>query len=106
MTSQANTNFIQTWNVEIGSSIHSFLDGIPFLLDEESKNGVLRETTKILSRCSNPQADVSRRSILVLGEVQSGKTLSFTSLIALARDNKIPVSVVLAGTKRPLMKQN
>lgn len=106
MTIGYEARSLPTWNVTAGQTIGSFLDGISFLTDSERRENVLKETMKILSRCSSPEADVSRRSILVLGEVQSGKTLSFTSLIALARDNRIPVSVVLAGTKRPLMKQN
>ena len=43
---------------------------------------------------------------LALGKVQSGKTLSYTSLIALAIDNGYRVTVVLAGTKNPLLEQN
>ena len=43
---------------------------------------------------------------LALGKVQSGKTLSYTSLIALAIDNGYRMTVVLAGTKNPLLEQN
>jgi len=97
---------LETWQVRIGETAKSFIQGIDFLKDEHRKENILIESQKILSRCSNPNKNVSRKSILVLGEVQSGKTLSFTSVIALARDNNIPVTVLLAGTKRPLMKQN
>jgi len=37
--------------------------------------------------------------------VQSGKTMSFTTLTALARDNGFPLVIVLAGTKKNLMSQ-
>jgi hypothetical protein len=40
-----------------------------------------------------------------VGYVQSGKTLSFTTVIALARDNQIPIVVVVAGTSIPLFNQ-
>jgi len=97
---------LETWQVRIGETARGFIQGIDFLSDEQRKENILIESQKILSRCSNPNKSVSRKSILVLGEVQSGKTLSFTSVIALARDNEIPITILLAGTKRPLMKQN
>ncbi|QKE00295.1 Z1 domain-containing protein [Nocardioides marmotae] len=37
--------------------------------------------------------------------MQSGKTLSFTTVMALARDNNIPLMVLLAGTKQNLHEQ-
>jgi hypothetical protein len=97
---------VETWLVRIGETARGFIQGIDFLSDEQRKENILVESQKILSRCSNPNKNVSRKSILILGEVQSGKTLSFTSVIALARDNEIPITILLAGTKRPLMKQN
>ena len=97
---------LETWPVRVGETARGFIQGIDFLSDDQRKENILSESQKILSRCSNPSKSISRKSILVLGEVQSGKTLSFTSVIALARDNNIPITVLLAGTKRPLMKQN
>lgn len=97
---------LETWQVRIGETARGFIQGIDFLSDDQRKENILSESQKILSRCSDPSKSISRKSILVLGEVQSGKTLSFTSVIALARDNNIPITVLLAGTKRPLMKQN
>ncbi|MEX5623997.1 hypothetical protein ABFV62_28125, partial [Pseudomonas syringae] len=43
---------------------------------------------------------------LVVGYVQSGKTLSFETVIALARDNGYGVIIVLAGTKNNLRDQS
>jgi len=97
---------LETWDVKIGESAREFINGIDFLDSDERKNGILKESMRILSRCSNPANSISRKCLLVLGEVQSGKTLSFTSVIALSRDNQIPFTIVLAGTKRPLMRQN
>lgn len=64
------------------------------------------EAVRVLSRCRNP-ADRSEGAMaqLVVGRVQSGKTMSFTSVIALARDNGFPLVVVLAGTKKNLLEQ-
>jgi hypothetical protein len=97
---------LKLWEISVGVTATDFVNGISFLDSETRRNDVLWESSKILSRCSNPKDLVSRRCLLILGEVQSGKTLSFTSVIALARDNNIPFTVVLAGTKRPLMRQN
>jgi Z1 domain len=99
-----NVARIETWNPEAGSTVNAFLNGINFL-DEQGRKQVLDEGKKILGRCSNPADKVSGRCLLVLGEVQSGKTLSFSTVVALTRDNKIPVTVILAGTKKPLLRQ-
>jgi hypothetical protein len=42
----------------------------------------------------------------VVGYVQSGKTLSFTTVAALARDNLYPIVIVIAGTTIPLFNQS
>jgi hypothetical protein len=64
------------------------------------------ETTNILSH-SNPHyaVDKAETTHLVVGYVQSGKTLSFTGLVALALDNGYRTIVFLAGTKNNLLKQ-
>jgi hypothetical protein len=43
---------------------------------------------------------------LVVGNVQSGKTMSFTTVIGLARDNGFPLVIVIAGTKVNLLNQS
>lgn len=65
-----------------------------------------RETAHIMSYC-NPHDAVHNPETthLVVGYVQSGKTMSFTALSALARDNNYRVIVYLAGTKKNLRNQ-
>ncbi|MBU1692505.1 MAG: Z1 domain-containing protein [Verrucomicrobia bacterium] len=41
-----------------------------------------------------------------MGYIQSGKTLSFTTVAALARDNSYPLVIVIAGTSVPLSGQS
>ena len=95
-----------TWEPSIGSGIYSFISGIDFLVNDKNRQElVVQQARRILSRCANPTLAVDRKCSLVLGQVQSGKTLSFTSVIALARDNGISLTVLLGGTKRPLMQQ-
>ena len=43
---------------------------------------------------------------LVVGYVQSGKTLSFTTVMALAHDNSYQLVIVVAGTSKPLLDQS
>jgi hypothetical protein len=67
----------------------------------------IRDTAAyILGQCPNPVEHAGRATGLALGKIQSGKTLSYTALIALAVDNGYRITVVLAGTKNPLLKQN
>ncbi len=42
----------------------------------------------------------------MLGYVQSGKTLSFTAVAALARDNSYPMVIVITGVSNPLLDQS
>lgn len=67
---------------------------------------VLDTATRILSQCPDPSDTQGRATGLALGKVQSGKTLSYTALVALAVDNGYRITVVLAGTKNPLLEQN
>lgn len=64
------------------------------------------ETFHILSHC-NPHDAVEKPETthLVVGYVQSGKTMSFTGLTALALDNGYRMVVYLAGTKTNLLDQ-
>ena len=63
------------------------------------------ETLTILSKCVGPRIERGRKTGLVVGRVQSGKTLSFTALIAAAHDNRFRLVVVLGGTKLILANQ-
>lgn len=64
------------------------------------------ETTDVMCHC-NPHHAVNAQETthLVVGYVQSGKTMSFTGLTALALDNGYRVIVYLAGTKNNLLDQ-
>lgn len=46
-----------------------------------------------------------RATALVVGRIQSGKTLSFTTLLAAMADRGVRVAIVLAGTKQLLAEQ-
>ena len=74
-------------------------------LSEESKKYLVETSKKIMTRTELLANNESQNCQIVIGEVQSGKTMSFTALTALAHENGFPLVVVLAGTKDNLLKQ-
>lgn len=75
-------------------------------LGDESSERLVTEATNILSKCIPPQTAGDSTTGLVLGYVQSGKTLSFTAVAALARDNSYPMVIVITGVSNPLLDQS
>ncbi len=90
--------------LEATAQTRAFLSGISYL-DDSGREKVLDETKRILSKCAKPDAAMASRSVLVFGEVQSGKTLSFTTSMNLAKENGFKLFVVIAGTKKNLRDQ-
>lgn len=66
---------------------------------------VINETTRILGRCVDPKSEAGIVTGLVVGRIQSGKTMSFTTLAALAHDNGYGLVIILGGTKNNLIDQ-
>ena len=60
----------------------------------------------ILAHSIAPTADTGQETGLVVGYVQSGKTLSFETVAALARDNGFQIVIVVAGRSDPLLNQS
>lgn len=96
------------WTPTVGTEAKNLLARQRTLLDSDREQ-ILNEALRVLGRCVDPDpTDWNRAEAsaeLVVGEVQSGKTMSFTTLTALARDNGFPLVIVLAGTKKNLMSQ-
>ena len=80
-----------------GPSYEDLTDGV---------KSVLQEAQRILGRCLPPTDPAGRETGLVVGYVQSGKTMSFETVISLARDNGYGLVIVLAGTKNNLRDQS
>ena len=74
-------------------------------LPESARDEVIGSALDILARCVAPSGEDSQETGLVVGYVQSGKTLSFTTVAALACDNRFPLVIVLSGTKKNLNAQ-
>lgn len=69
-------------------------------------NKLLEESLRILSRCANPMAAPEAQTGIVIGNVQSGKTMSFTTVATLAKDNGFRLIILVAGTKINLFDQS
>lgn len=103
-TSATTRDALATWSPTSGEATAQLLARQD--LSDEARASIRGQAIQILARCGDPREPGERRAAhLVVGEVQSGKTLSFTTAIALARDNDFPLVVVLAGTKINLVQQ-
>jgi hypothetical protein len=73
--------------------------------DADAKARVQESAGRILGRSMEP-GSLGQETGLVVGYVQSGKTLSFTTVAALARENKFQLIIVIAGTSIQLSEQS
>src|SRR5258707_1443183 len=72
------------------------------------KEHIKDQALSILSKCICPNgSDAGHNTTgLVIGYVQSGKTLSFTTVATLACDNNYPMVIVITGISDPLFNQS
>ena len=99
------------WEPLIGDTFESFLSFVKEergISDEHSLNIIKNNALNILKRCviKEDENALTKRTTLHLGEVQSGKTLTMCSVIALAYDNDFLITTILTGTKNILKAQN
>jgi hypothetical protein len=64
------------------------------------------EAARVLGQCLKPGPLDAQRTGLVIGYVQSGKTMSMTAVSALARDNRFRIVIVISGTTDILHDQS
>ena len=77
-------------------------------VDENLINKVSDEASEILSKCIDPKKnnlEKNNSAGLVIGQVQSGKTLSMTAVSAMAKDNGFGIVIVLSGNVTSLSSQ-
>ncbi len=97
-------NNMDVWRPSIGVETYELMERLP--LNQPSCDALRNEAVSVLSKCVPPIIHRGQRTGLVVGYVQSGKTLSFTVVTALARDNNYPLVIVIAGTSIPLTNQS
>ena len=66
---------------------------------------VIREAKSIFESSTINNDDGTGRTVLCIGYVQSGKTLSFSTVLNIAKDNKYNLAIVIGGTKKNLRNQ-
>lgn len=88
------------WNPQPGPETMSLS------LPTDGRTTIIDEARRVLVRCVPPNSSVSSQTGLVVGYVQSGKTMSFTTLAALARDNGYQMVIIIAGTSTSLFRQS
>lgn len=105
----ASSNKNTKWKPYQGEEIEALIKHKGFVSDyggiNEIGEKIIDETYRILEMCADPNKNPDTETGLILGYVQSGKTLSFTSLTALARDNNFQIVIIIAGTSRALSTQ-
>lgn len=92
------------WQPEVGPETIALLEHTR--VPVQSRSRIVQEAVDILSRCQPPTEGSGQVTGLVVGYVQSGKTMSFTTVAALARDNKYRLVIIIAGTSVYLLEQS
>ena len=92
------------WNPIVGVETLDLLDHLK--LSESNKQTLQTEALSVLSRCMPPSTPNGKETGLVIGYVQSGKTMSFTTVAALACDNNFRLIIIFTGITRNLFEQS
>src|SRR6266478_3208022 len=82
------------------------LDFLRLVVPEGGRETARNAAISILAKAIPPDALIGQETGLVVGYVQSGKTLSYETVAALARDNGFQIVVVVAGIANPLLDQS
>lgn len=110
MTDAANAILVEPvpdpgspWRPVVGPETLGFLEhSVP----AAAREGVQEAAVTILQKGVPPGEPQGQETGLVVGYVQSGKTMSFESVAALARDNGFPIVIVVTGSSNPLFNQS
>jgi Z1 domain len=92
------------WQPVVGEEALELLESLR--IPPTSRAHVRDEAVQVLSKCVPPTAASGAETGLIVGYVQSGKTMSFTTVAALARDNGYQMVIVITGISVPLLDQS
>ena len=74
---------------------------------QDDRTKLINSSVDILKKC--PRVDIKNgfnTTGLIIGYVQSGKTASFTTMSALARDNGFAITILISGSSTTLFNQS
>jgi len=101
---------LSRWQPIVGDETLALMDHLasrdPNPVPRQELSRIQEEAVGILSKCVPPMSLPEQATGLVIGYVQSGKTMSFTTVTALTRDNGYQIVIVIAGTSIPLLDQS
>jgi hypothetical protein len=91
------------WRPVVGPETMAFLqNSVP----EAARDNVSDAAVTIIGKGVPPTENAGQETGLIVGYVQSGKTMSFEAVAALGRDNAFPIVIVVTGSSRPLLGQS
>lgn len=94
-------------SVITGESFDKLYSTLSHLNDSEKLN-LKKSSIEIIENCVSPNFtshNKENNTGLVIGKIQSGKTLSFTTVISLLRDNGYKIVIVISGRTKLLLGQ-
>lgn len=92
-----------SWIPVVGTEAFEFIQTV---VPPASRDNVRDAAVEILGKGVRPTSASGQETGLVVGYVQSGKTMSFETVAAIARDNGFQIVIVVAGTSIPLLQQS
>ena len=100
----SNGTFNGLWQPVVGNETLELLAYLK--LKPEEKARLQAESVAVLSKCLPPKNPPNPETGLVIGYVQSGKTMSFTTVATLAKDNGYRLIIVITGVTTNLFDQS
>ncbi|MBK7942558.1 MAG: alpha-1,4 polygalactosaminidase [Flavobacteriales bacterium] len=94
------------WQPAIGQETSDLLDHFGTKLDDAGRQNLVQSTQRILGQCAATVGEPTTSTGLVVGYVQSGKTMSFTTVTTMAVDNGYPIVIVITGISNNLYRQS
>lgn len=95
-------------SIKIGESSDMLFASLENKLNDRERSDLRNSSLKILQQTLPHQFPANTKNSntgLVIGKIQSGKTMSFTSVLALAQDNGYKIVVLISGRTNLLLKQ-
>lgn len=93
----------ERWQPVVGPETHDFMKRV---VPEEFQKDLCCSASSVLGRGISPKDEAGHETGLVVGYVQSGKTMSFEAAAVLARENGFQMVIIVAGTSNPLLEQS